>query len=168
METVSDMKSDVVFCRDVVHHQIDPYRFLTGLYDVTQRYLVIRVRTRDSGETVFDFSQSCQYTYENWVPYIVINRESLTDLIGSLTPTPKSIEIVRSPMILGGKNGRYLPKELYDDEAGGSETSIIIERGTGSEGSAPTISVSSNVENLGRERPFWARGLSRVARRLGA
>jgi ubiquinone/menaquinone biosynthesis C-methylase UbiE len=168
LTTVNGMESDLVFCRDVIHHQTDPRKFLTDLYRISQKYLVIRMRTRESGETVFEPTQSCQYTNENWVPYIVFNRQELTDFISSFSPAPKRIDIVRSPMVLGGQSERYLPRELYDPKTGGSETSLLIEKWTDSSAEETIVSVSASVETAGHERPGWVRFLARAARKFGA
>lgn len=168
LTTVAGMESDLVFCRDVVHHQIDPLKFITDLYSISRKYIIIRMRTRESGETVFEPTQSCQYTNENWVPYMVFNRFELTDFIRSLSPAPKRVDIVRSPMVLGGRSGRYLPRELYLQESGGSETSLLIEKGADLNSGETIVSVSSSVETAGYERAWWARFLARAARKFGA
>jgi hypothetical protein len=41
----------------------------------------------------------------------------------------KKVTILKSYGILGGQNGRFLPKELYFPEAGTAETSVCIEKG---------------------------------------
>jgi hypothetical protein len=71
-------RADVVFCRDVVLHQLDPYGFLSTLLDIAAKALVLRLRTRDVGATVLNAEISCQYHYDrHWVPYIVLNTDEL-------------------------------------------------------------------------------------------
>lgn len=119
-------KYDIVFSRDTVLHQVDPYEFLAQLLEVTGRFLVLRLRTRDVGDTVFDIEQSCQMHYDRyWMPYIVLN---IDELIGRLKgPSVARITVNRSYEVLGGQNYRYLPKELYFARTGGAETSLLIE-----------------------------------------
>ena len=67
-------KVDIVYSRDLVLHQEDPYEFLNQLIDITDKFLIIRLRTKDEGETEFDISKSCQMHYDlYWMPYIVLN-----------------------------------------------------------------------------------------------
>jgi len=134
-----DISSDIIFCRDVVHHQTEPCAFLETLYDAAEHYLIIRVRTREEGSTVFDPNISCQYTYNHWVPYIVFNTGELISLIRSFNPAPTNISIRRNPIVLGGKVGRYLPKELYYPTTGTAETAILIEKNGGQSGSGATM-----------------------------
>ena len=161
------IQSDIVFCRDVVIHQSDPRKFLSDLYDVTKRYLVLRLRTRETGDTVFDISQSCQYVYGHWVPYIVFNTTDLVDLICSFAPTPTKLTLWRWPDVLGGKNDRFVPKEMYYPETGTAESALIIEKGAEYGGNETIVDIETHPETRGNEIAFWAMGLRRVARRLG-
>ena len=77
LNSLGGIESDIVFCRDVVHHQAKPSEFLSDLYATTRRFLILRVRTREVGSTDFDISQSCQYAYGHWVPYVVFNTSEL-------------------------------------------------------------------------------------------
>lgn len=143
-----NISSDIIFCRDVIHHQTEPCAFLETLYDSAEHYLIIRVRTREEGPTIFDPNISCQYTYNHWVPYIVFNTEELISLIRSFKPAPINISIRRNPTVLGGNVGRYLPKELYYAETGTSETAILIEKTSAQSGSGATmVSNDISVEN---------------------
>ncbi len=151
-----DISSDIIFSRDVVHHQIEPCTFLETLYDAAQQYLIIRVRTREEGSTVFDPNISCQYTYNHWVPYIVFNTEELISLIGSFNPAPTNISIRRNPIVLGGTVGRYLPKELYYSETGTSETAILIEKNGTESSREPTIIRNEiSVEHINPYPPLY-------------
>ena len=49
LKSVTNIESDIVWSRDVVHHQTNPREFLSDLYDITRKYLILRVRTRRSG-----------------------------------------------------------------------------------------------------------------------
>src|SRR5438477_2821761 len=59
---------DIVFCRDVLQHQTEPWAFLERLYRLAGRYLIMRIRTRDRGATEYDPERSCQYHAGSWVP----------------------------------------------------------------------------------------------------
>jgi len=161
------IQSDIVFCRDVVIHQAEPREFLSDLYDVTKRYLILRLRTRETGDTVFDIPQSCQYVYGHWVPYMVFNTAELIDLIRSFSPTPSKITLWRWPDVLGGQNNRFVPKEMYYPETGTAETALIIEKGTGGGGNDTVVNIETHHETRGNTITSWATELRRVARRLG-
>ena len=119
-------KFDVTYSRDTVMHQEDPYSYFDNLLNISEEYLILRLRTRDTGKTDFDTNTNCQAHYsEFWMPYIVLNIEELCEFLKS-KQCIKEVTINRSYDILGGHNRRFLPKELYFSDAGGSETSILI------------------------------------------
>ena len=163
LTSIEGVNSDIVFCRDVVHHQEDPRLFLSELYNITGTYLILRVRTREVGSTEFDFSQSCQYTYGRWVPYIVFQTQELIHLLSSLEPTPTAISVRRHPVVLGGQLNRFVPKELYYPETGTAETAVLIHKGRDGKNRAPVVTVETHPEERLREWP-WAR---KIARKLG-
>jgi len=118
-------QADVVFCRDVVLHQLDPYGFLNALLQLASKGLVLRLRTRDVGATVLDPEQSCQLHYDrHWVPYFVLNTDELIDRIAQAREVHE-IVISRRYEPLGGHNSRYLPKDLYATTARSAETAIV-------------------------------------------
>ncbi len=118
---------DIVYSRDTVMHQTEPYKFLTELLDVAERFLVLRLRTRDQGETEFEIENSCQMHYDrHWMPYIVLNLGELTEKLNQY-PRVKRVTINRSHQVLGGQNFRFLPKDLFYRSAGGAETALLIE-----------------------------------------
>ncbi|MQF95113.1 MAG: class I SAM-dependent methyltransferase [SAR202 cluster bacterium] len=162
---VAGPQPDLLFCRDVVHHQPDPKDFLAKLYATPSKYLLLRVRTREVGETVFDREQSCQLSYNIWVPYIVFNTKELTDLLSSYSPRPTKIDIVRHPDVLGGQLNRYLPKELYYPETGTAETSILIEKGGEDQTGEPRITSETRPETRLQELPPLYRLAKKLARR---
>jgi SAM-dependent methyltransferase len=163
--TIEGPKPDLLFCRDVLHHQPNPEEFLAKLYATAGKYLILRIRTREVGATVFDREQSCQYSYDNWVPFIVFNTTELTDLLSSYNPSPARIDIVRHPVVLGGQLGRYLPKEMYFPETGTSETSILIEKGNNDQTVVPKITSQTRPELRGQEMSFLFRLGKRLAGR---
>jgi len=154
--------ADIVFCRDVVLHQLDPYAFLAALMAIATRALVLRLRTRDQGATVLDAENSCQLHYDrHWVPYIVLNTDELIDRI-SADSTVSAIVISRRYEPLGGHNSRFLPKELYFTEAGGAETAVlVIKQDTPRSGE---LGVSFDDRPDGPRYSLWDRLLLRTAR----
>ena len=165
LKTVSETRSDIVFCRDVVLHQHNPIEFLTDLYAAAKKYLILRVRTREVGPTVFDVGQSCIYSYGYWVPYIVINTLELTDLIRSFEPSPVKITLWRHLEVLGGRHGRFLPKELYYPETGTAETALLVEKPLVPGDGQTVLEQETRLETP--FRPMLRRTLGMLARRLG-
>jgi len=134
--------ADLVLSRDVVLHCADPRAHLAEVYALCRRYLVLRLRTRDQGATVYDLEQSCMYYQGGWVPYIVFNTDDLVDVLRALEPAPRRIVVRKYPTVLGGHNGRYLPKELYLSEIGGAQTAVLVEKGTGGETTEVSVTVA--------------------------
>ena len=140
-------KPDVVWCRDVVLHQAKPYDFLNDLIDLSNEVIIVRLRTRDVGETVMDVDVSCQLHWDKfWVPYIVLNTDELIKKI-SENKNVKKIIIGRRYEVLGGHNYRYLPKELYFKDCGTAETAVFIQK---TEEFNDSVDVSF-VDDLGAE-----------------
>jgi len=162
-----EIRSDIVFCRDVVHHQPDPFEFLSNLYDLADKYLLLRIRTREEGATVADPELSCQYTYGQWVPFIVMNTLELLDFCQSLTPPPSAITLRQHPTVLGGQTGRFLPKELYYEQTRSAQTAMLIQKGDAGSNADPAIDVQISPELNSRTTPLWARGLRMLARKWG-
>lgn len=165
LKSAPGIESDIVVCRDVVHHQTNPCEFLSDLYDIARRHLILRIRTREVGATVFDVSQSCQYAYGHWVPYIVINTSEVIELVRSFKPAPAKITLKRHPVVLGGKEGRFLPKELYYPETGTAEMALLIEKRARDGGGDTLVTVETHPEVLRWER--WRQCLKDLARWWG-
>ena len=122
-------QADIVFSRDVIIHQTDIWEFLDVLIELTKSSLIMRLKTRDVGTTCLDPELSCQAHYNKyWMPYVVINVDEFCEYLAR-NPEIKKITVLKSYGVLGGKNGRFLPKELYFPEAGTAETSVCIEKG---------------------------------------
>ncbi len=117
--------AEVVYSKDVVHHQTDPFGFLGQLLDRATEAVVVRLRTRDSGETVMDPELSCQYHYDGWMPYLVLNLQETVDFVRRRRPKAE-VTVQRHRMVLGGKENRYLPKECYLLETGTAETAMAV------------------------------------------
>ena len=122
-----DPQWPVVYSKDVVHHQTDPFGFLAQLIEVCSDSLIFRTRTRDKGPTLVDPDRSCQYHYQGWMPFIVLNIDEIIDQIRRRAPDSE-IVIYRNHMVLGGKENRFLPKECYLPETGTAETAVGIFR----------------------------------------
>ena len=117
---------DIVYSRDTVLHQPEPLKFLRGLIDVTKNTLILRVRTRDLGSTIYDPEFSCKLeSGDTWVPYIVINYDELIKFFKDLSFVKKII-VNKSYTILGGQHSRFLDKALYLKKTGTAETTMII------------------------------------------
>jgi SAM-dependent methyltransferase len=167
LRSIQDITSDIIFSRDVVHHQQDPCGFLSDLYAVAGKYLILRLRTREAGVTNFDVSESCQYMYGHWVPYIVFNTTELIDLIRSFEPAPRKVLVWRHPIVLGGFGSRFLPREMYESEAGTAETALLIEKGPAAGGKDIAVTIETRPETRGQDRSYLGRLLTQTARRLG-
>ena len=63
--------AELVICRDVVHHQENPWKFLNDLWRITQRRLVVRLRTGSKTE------RKSQLLYGMRVPYWVLSEWEL-------------------------------------------------------------------------------------------
>jgi len=116
---------EIVYAKDVVHHQTRPFAFMGELLANASQLLVMRLRTRDVGATVLDPEQSCQYHYAGWMPYIVMNLQEVVDAIRRAAPVA-DIVIHRHHVILGGHANRYLPKACYLKETGTAETAVAV------------------------------------------
>jgi len=117
---------DIVYSRDTVLHQLEPFKFIKSLIDVAKDTLILRLRTRDLGSTIYDPEYSCQLVSgEEWVPYIVLNYDELIEFFKNLSIIKKVIAN-KSYTILGGQNFRFLDKNLYLKKTGTAETTMII------------------------------------------
>jgi len=155
--------ADVVFCRDVVLHQLDPFAFLRRLLAIARGALALRLRTRDEGATSLDAEQSCQFHYDrHWVPYIVLNTQELIGVL-SEDPSVRRIVISRRYEVLGGHNFRYLPKDLYRTATKGAETGVLVVKGEGPRSAAPAIEFDDR--NDGPRWSLMERTILRLSRR---
>ena len=117
-------KYDIVYSRDTVLHQKEPWKFIDELVSKVNKRLILRLRTRNKGDTILDISNSCQiYANDKWIPYLVLNYNELIDYLKKFNF--KFIITNRSKTILGGKYNRYLDKSLYLKKTEGAETSIL-------------------------------------------
>ncbi len=165
ISALGSQDTDIVFSRDVVHHQQDPRKFLSDLYGRAGKYLLLRLRTRQVGETVYDTELSCQHTYGHWVPFIVFNEAELLDIFRSLSPRPSKVTILKHPIILGGQLARYLPKPLYQPDAGAAETAVMVE--VGDRDSDHDMVVNSEVSPESLQQSWKKKLAMRVARYMG-
>lgn len=128
--TVASIKPDVVFCRDVILHQPDPYVFLQRLYTMAGKLLILRLRTRDVGPTESDPQKSCQLNYGQWAPYMILNCKELLGALHQFSPLPSEIVLRKHYMVLGGHHLRYLPKDCYLDETKTAESALLVAKGS--------------------------------------
>jgi SAM-dependent methyltransferase len=115
----------IVYAKDVAQHQVRPFAFVSDLVALASETVIIRCRTRDVGKTELDPERSCQYHYDGWMPYIVMNLRELLDHIIGLAPHCE-LAVYRNHMVLGGYHGRYLPKDCYLRETGTAETALAV------------------------------------------
>lgn len=120
---------DLVWCRDVIMHQNDPYLFLKGLVELAKEAVIMRFRTRDKGATIFRTEDSCQLHWDRfWVPYIVLNTDEMLHAISAHSDVCEVV-VCRACEVLGGHNSRILPKDLYFKSSGTAETALLIRKG---------------------------------------
>jgi ubiquinone/menaquinone biosynthesis C-methylase UbiE len=155
LATLDDLKPDIVFCRDVLQHQTEPWTFLRRLYGLAGKALVMRIRTRDKGATEYNAELSCQYHAGSWVPFIMVNVDELVETLStSFTPPPSRIALVKDYIVLGGHHGRFVPKDCYDVATGTAETAMLVEKSRG-DGRAPNVEISARAD--GEQTPGWLR-----------
>lgn len=116
---------EIVYAKDVVPHQVRPFAFLAELIQTAAEAVIVRCRTRDRGTSELDPERSCQYHYDGWMPYLVLNLQELIDRLAAESP---GCEVVayRSHVVLGGRHNRFVPKELYLRETGTAETAVGV------------------------------------------
>lgn len=152
----------VVWARDVVVHQPDPFGYLSRLLPISNEVTILRLRTRDKGATVHDAELSCQWYSGHWVPYMVLNVDEAIEIICQAVPV-KRMTILKSYVQLGGWHNRFLPKECYYPETGTAETAVYIVRSEDPR-TNPEIVISSRKE-LHTVYPLWLRGVVSWLRR---
>ena len=151
-------RPEIVYAKDVLQHQVRPLDFLAAAIEHAAEAVVLRCRTRDVGATEWDPERSCQYHYDGWMPYIVIN---LQELIGAMQAQAPAGEIVvyRHHMVLGGRHNRFVPRELYERRAGTAETAIGLLKQTTRPG---TVTIQDRLD--AQPRYTWDYALKHAAR----
>ena len=146
---------DIVFCRDVLQHQTEPWAFLERLYRLASRALIMRIRTRDRGETEYNPDRSCQYHAGSWVPFIILKADELIETLSTnFRPSPAHITLVKDPIVFGGHQGRFVPKDCYEKATGTAETAMLVVKGSDGAG-RPAVDVTTRVD--GEQTPRWSR-----------
>jgi SAM-dependent methyltransferase len=120
-----NLKPSVLFARDVVLHQPNPFEFMADILSIAGELAILRLRTRDKGETVLDTEASCQFVYDKWVPFMILNIDEVIDMIRKRFSF-EALYIVKCYVQMGGHNARYLPKDCYYRETGTAETAICL------------------------------------------
>jgi SAM-dependent methyltransferase len=159
----AELKPAVVWARDVVLHQPDPFDYLSRLLPISNEVTILRLRTRDKGATVRDPALSCQLHYKSWVPYIVLNVEEAIETILRVVPVKKMM-VMRSYVQLGGWHNRYLPKDCYYPETGTAETAIYVVRAENAE-TNPEIHMSYRKDTANIYPP-WIQSVRNLLRRI--
>ena len=140
-----NLSPSVAFERNVVVHQPNPFDFLSKIITMPSEAAILRLRTRDKGETVLDPALSCQWHYSKWVPYMVLNVDECIEKIKQ-TVNFEALYIVKNYMQLGGHNNRFLPKECYYPETGTAETAMYIQLAKNNV-SSPKIVISQRTDS---------------------
>jgi len=104
---------------------------------------ILRIRTRDKGTTVLDPELSCQWHYNHWVPYMILNIDETVDTICACIRV-KQIVITKRYVQLGGWHNRFLPKDCYYAATGTAETSLFIAR---SEEANPKTKIAISIRD---------------------
>lgn len=159
----ANLSPAVAWARDVVHHQPDPFAYLSKLLQISREVTILRLRTRDHGATVLDPDASCQWHYNHWVPYIVLNIDETLDAISRAAAVSK-IYVVKHYVQLGGWHGRFLPKECYYPETGTAETAVYVAR-AGDATSAPEVVVTL-CDEVEPPRPLLTRVIHYLGQRV--
>ena len=145
-------KFDIVYSRDVIVHQKEPYKLLELLLKASKKALILRTPTRDKGKTVLDVNNSFQLLYEpEIIPFIVFNIDELLKFI-SKDERVVSIKINKIYKVWGGERKRFLEKDLYFKETGGSRTTLLIEFNDKPRGKDKKIKVVTNIEELNNSK----------------
>jgi len=158
----SGVSPTVLWARDVVHHQPDPFEYLSTLLSIAKEVTVLRIRTRDNGASIIDPEISCQWHYNHWVPYIILNIDEVLGFIQK-TISVKKIFVAKRYVQLGGLYNRFVPKDCYYPETGTAETALYIEHSSVSVNS-PEI-VISQKEDTDYVAPLWLRGVTYMRRK---
>ena len=161
--STAKLEPAVVWARDVVLHQTDPFEYLSKLLNLSKEVTILRLRTRDRGTTVLDPELSCQLHYNNWVPYIVLNIDEAIETIKK-SISLKKIIIMKNYVQLGGWHNRYLPKECYYKETGTAETAVYILRSE-KDNNNPEIIISNRKESS-EVYPPWMQNILSLLRRI--
>jgi hypothetical protein len=154
----------VVWARDVVQHQTEPFTFVQKVVALAQEAVFFRLRTRDVGPTVLDPVLSCQWHYGSWVPYMVLNVDELVSAMTAAAPL-EEIVIVKRYECLGGHHGRFLPKETYDPHTGTAETAVFARRRKSNSDQEPRVVIRTSDDSISR-MPKWVSLAERVRRRV--
>jgi hypothetical protein len=156
-------KPTVVFNRDVIPFCAEPFVYLQRLLTLPSSTAILRLRTRDHGQTELDPDKSCQLLHGKWIPYMILNVDEMVACITD-TRTAKLVHIQKNYEILGGTNFRYLPKECYYPETGTSSTAVLIHF-TEHRVTQPTVVVEARPDAapLGAFSNKWRRALNRIA-----
>ena len=155
LAALDGLKPDIVFCRDVLQHQTEPWAFLQRLYRLAGSALVMRIRTRDRGATEYNAEVSCQYHAGSWVPFIMLNVDELVETLSTtFTPPPSRIALVKDYIVLGGYHARFVPKDCYEAATGTAETAMLVEKSRG-QGGPPKVEISVRAD--GEQTPGWSK-----------
>ena len=151
-DLLEENKFDIIYSRDVILHQKEPYKLLELLLKASKKALILRTPTRDKGKTVLDVNNSFQLLYEpETVPFIILNIDELVKFI-SKNERVLSITINKIYKVWGGERRRYLEKDLYYRKTGGSRTTLFIELSDQAREKDKSVKVVTNIEELNNSK----------------
>ena len=127
-EDLEGKSADIVVSLNVLPNHPKPLDHLDQILKCTGHYLVAHLRTRDNGETVLDPEISCMRLFGEWFPFIVININELYRKILTSAMAPVRISCFKEYMMLAGSGPKFLPKELFVEEAKTASTTLIVEK----------------------------------------
>ena len=161
----ANLRPSVIWARDVVLHQPEPFEYLSKLMSISSEVTVLRIRTRDKGASILDLELSCQWHYNHWVPYLILNVDETVDVICKAIPVERMF-LVKRYVQLGGWHNRFVPKECYYPETDTAETALYILRSNHGD-RVPDIMVSEREESHPVwSDPLWMRGIRYIRRIL--
>ena len=144
-------KDELVFCRDVVHHQDDPLAFLTALYAKTSRYLLVRLRTTLRRDSI----RGCQTINGLTVPYWVLSEHDLRRWSRTLTPLA-AVTVFEHPKVC--QSSVVVPNQY--EHGIYAETAMVLDK-RGPDKFSWRIQMESPL-------PFWLRTVIAINRRRRA
>ena len=122
LKIINKKKFDIIYSRDTVPHQKDPYKFLEELISITSKFLILRLRTRNFGKTQLDYNLSCQLQPGDiWAPYIILNYSEFLNYLKS----KKNIKSLISYCILSLKFLSNAPSGSSINTTCGSKTNDL-------------------------------------------
>jgi len=127
-EDLAGKSAGIVVSLNVLPNHPKPLDHLDQILKCTGHYLVAHLRTRDNGETILDPELSCMRLFGEWFPFFVINIKEIYRKILASAMAPVRISCFKEYMMLAGSGPRFLPKELFEEDAKTASTTLVVEK----------------------------------------